>query len=273
MSATRPADILRRLEPPAPPDAELLRRFAAARDEAAFAELLRRHGPAGARRVPPRHRQPARRGRRVPGHLPRARPEGRAAARRRAARELVVRGRVPHLSEGPARGRPAPRPGGRHAAPAGRARPAHPARTPGASGRYSTRELAALAACYRDAIVLCDLQGASREAAARALGVPEGTVSSRLANGRKKLAARLARAASRCRPRRSRSPSRSCARRRFRTSCSRGLWAGTRLRRRRGGARPARSLTTGRISRAKDVRRVSGGIAGRGGAPPGAEPR
>jgi len=52
-------------------------------------------------------------------------------------------------------------------------------------------ELAILPDYYRDAIVLCDLQGVSREAAALTLGVPAGTLSSRLANGRKKLALRL----------------------------------------------------------------------------------
>jgi RNA polymerase sigma factor (sigma-70 family) len=54
-------------------------------------------------------------------------------------------------------------------------------------------ELAELPAHYREAILLCDLHGLSRADAARSLGIPEGTVSSRLAGGRKKLAARLAR--------------------------------------------------------------------------------
>ena len=52
-------------------------------------------------------------------------------------------------------------------------------------------ELAALPSWYREAIVLCDLRGIARQDAATALGVPEGTLSSRLANGRKKLADRL----------------------------------------------------------------------------------
>ena len=54
-------------------------------------------------------------------------------------------------------------------------------------------ELDRLPAWYRDAILLCDLQGVSRVDAARRLGVPEGTVSSRLAGGRKRLADALAR--------------------------------------------------------------------------------
>ena len=52
-------------------------------------------------------------------------------------------------------------------------------------------ELAALPTHYRDAILLCDVQSLSRTAAAERLGIPEGTLSSRLNLGRKKLAARL----------------------------------------------------------------------------------
>src|SRR5262245_46910108 len=44
----------------------------------------------------------------------------------------------------------------------------------------------------RDAVVLCELEGRSRKDAARLLGVPEGTLSSRLAKARKLLAERLA---------------------------------------------------------------------------------
>src|SRR5712691_3449021 len=46
MNAVRPAEILRRLEADGTPDsdADLLARFAATKDSAAFAELVRRHG-------------------------------------------------------------------------------------------------------------------------------------------------------------------------------------------------------------------------------------
>lgn len=46
---------------------------------------------------------------------------------------------------------------------------------------------------YRTAIVLCELEGQSRKDVAVQLGIPEGTLSSRLATARKMLAARLAR--------------------------------------------------------------------------------
>jgi len=54
-------------------------------------------------------------------------------------------------------------------------------------------ELGRLPAKYREAVILCDLEGRSRAEVARWLDIPEGTLSSRLAAGRKKLADRLAR--------------------------------------------------------------------------------
>jgi RNA polymerase sigma factor (sigma-70 family) len=55
------------------------------------------------------------------------------------------------------------------------------------------QEVGRLPALYRAAVVLCDLEGRGRKEAARQLGVPEGTLSSRLATARRLLAARLAR--------------------------------------------------------------------------------
>jgi hypothetical protein len=55
------------------------------------------------------------------------------------------------------------------------------------------RELSQLPDRYRAAIVSCDLEGQTRKAAARRLGVPEGTLAGRLTRGRALLARRLAR--------------------------------------------------------------------------------
>jgi len=54
------------------------------------------------------------------------------------------------------------------------------------------RELARLPERHRLPLVLCELEGRSRKEAARQLGLAEGTLSSRLARGRKMLARRMA---------------------------------------------------------------------------------
>ena len=54
-------------------------------------------------------------------------------------------------------------------------------------------ELGRLPEHYRGAVVLCDLEGLTRKEAARRLGIPEGSVASRLARARALLARRLAR--------------------------------------------------------------------------------
>jgi RNA polymerase sigma factor (sigma-70 family) len=55
------------------------------------------------------------------------------------------------------------------------------------------RELSQLSEVYREAIVLCDLEGKTRKEVARQLGIPEGTLSGRLTVARRQLAERLAR--------------------------------------------------------------------------------
>jgi RNA polymerase sigma factor (sigma-70 family) len=54
-------------------------------------------------------------------------------------------------------------------------------------------EISRLPSRYREAVLLCELEGVSRQDAARQLGLPEGTLSSRLARGRTLLRSRLTR--------------------------------------------------------------------------------
>jgi RNA polymerase sigma factor (sigma-70 family) len=190
MTGTRPAEVLRHLEQPGSDNRALLGRFVLHGDQAAFADLVRRYGPlvwAACRRVAGHCqdaedafqaaflvlvrraaaiRNPELLGNWLYGVAVRVALKARHSAARRRAREV----QVPTMPDPPA---PTPE-------------------TVSDLGPVLDEELAALAACYREAIVLCDLRGASREEAARILGIPEGTLSSRLANGRKKLASRLA---------------------------------------------------------------------------------
>jgi RNA polymerase sigma factor (sigma-70 family) len=55
------------------------------------------------------------------------------------------------------------------------------------------QQLSRLSAVYREAVVLCDLEGMTRKEVARKLGIPEGTISSRLTTARRQLAKRLGR--------------------------------------------------------------------------------
>ena len=68
-----------------------------------------------------------------------------------------------------------------------------PSTEPDDSAVIVDEELAALPATYRLPLVLCEIQGRSRRDAARELEIAEGTLSSRLARGRKMLRARLVR--------------------------------------------------------------------------------
>jgi RNA polymerase sigma factor (sigma-70 family) len=196
MSTARPAAIVRQLEQSVLPgeptgDRELLDRFARLRDQSAFALIVRRHGPvvlSVCRRVTAHPqdaedafqavflvlakkaaalRNPELLGNWLYGVAVRVAGKARRSAARRRAREVQVSA-MPDPST-------------------------TPPETTSDLGPVLHEELAGLPGYYREPIVLCDLRGASRADAARALGIPEGTLSSRLASGRKKLADRLTR--------------------------------------------------------------------------------
>ncbi|MDY3555093.1 sigma-70 family RNA polymerase sigma factor [Gemmata sp. JC717] len=172
-------------------DGELVARFAGTGDPDAFAELMRRHGPtvlAVCRRVAG-HRHDAedafqatflvlaRRASEldspgtVGGWLFGVAVNTARAARRRSARRAA---REPLTAAPPDRGRPDSEP------------------------NFDTRAAVAAAVAelperYRALVVACDLRGESQSAVARQLGVPVGTVYSRLAAARQLLAERLRR--------------------------------------------------------------------------------
>ena len=174
-------------------DGELLGRFVARRDEPAFAELVRRHGPMvlGVCRRLLRHREDAEDAfqaaflvlaRKAASVVPREAVGGwlygvacrtalgaRARRRRREGRERQV-------SDMPER-----------AAEAG------PERLWEELLPLLDQELGRLPEKYRLPVVLCELEGRPRKEVALQLRVPEGTLSSRLAAARKMLARRLSR--------------------------------------------------------------------------------
>src|SRR5262245_37708928 len=171
-------------------DGPLLARFVACRDEAAFAALVRRHGPLvlGVCRRVLRHAQDAEDAfqatflvlvRKAASIVPRERGanwiygvahqtalKARATAARRKGRERQVTGMPePAVAE------------------QDHWRDLQP---------LLDEELSRLPDKYRSVIVLCDLEGKSRKETARQLGCPEGTVAGRLARARAMLAKRLA---------------------------------------------------------------------------------
>jgi RNA polymerase sigma factor (sigma-70 family) len=191
MSSRRVNEVLAHLRRSlTPPDGQLLARFVAAGDEAAFAALVRRHGPmvlGVCRRVLRGHHDAedafqatflllARKaasladgdavGAWLHGVAYRTALEARAANARRRAREKQV-DVLPHPAVLPAE--------------------------PQDWRPLLDRELSRLAPKYQAPVVLCDLQGQTRKEAARQLRLPEGTLSSRLATARRLLARRLAR--------------------------------------------------------------------------------
>src|SRR5262249_37713898 len=162
---------------------QLLASFVAARDEAAFTALLRRHGGMvlGVARRGVRHAQDAEDVfqatflilARKAGSVCKQQSGGnwlyhvayraplRATGARRATREQQVE-EMPHPLAGPD--------------------------DPQDWRPLLDEELRALPEVYRAAVLLCELEGVPRKEAALRLGVPEGTLSSRLAAARKRLA-------------------------------------------------------------------------------------
>ncbi len=179
--------------PPAAPDsdAELLARYVAARDEAAFAALVRRHGPMvlGVCRRRLGNRADAEDAFQAT-FLVLARDAARIGNRAALPGWLF---RVAHLVALKQRARSARRPAEPLAEePAGAADPEAEAATRELRAALD-RELAALPDKLRSAVVLCCLEERSNAEAGRLLGCPAGTIDSRLSAARRKLRARLAR--------------------------------------------------------------------------------
>ena len=179
-------------------DRELLKRFTAREEQAAFSELVRRHGPmvlGVCRRIlGDAHAAEdafqatflvlVRRARAVPwreslgGWL-------HGTARRVALRVRRAAGERRGVSP-PVRNR---RP---YAAPLADPDPSEEAAARELR-RVLDQELQGLPAKYRAPLVLCDLEGKTHEQAARELGWPKGSVAKRLNGGRERLRARLMR--------------------------------------------------------------------------------
>jgi RNA polymerase sigma factor (sigma-70 family) len=172
-------------------DGQLLERFLSDRDEAAFEALVRRHGPmvlGVCRRVLGNSHDAddafqasflalARKAgtlssRELVGHWLFAVAYRTAmCARRTASRRRAMEKHLEQLPE----------------------RPVIPPESLMDLRAVLDREVSRLPAVYRIPVVLCELEGKSRQEAARQLGVPEGTLSSRLARARELLRKRLVR--------------------------------------------------------------------------------
>jgi len=177
-------------EAPPPTDGQLLECFVARRDEAAFAELVRRHGPMVLGVC-----------RRVLGHQQDAEDAFQATFLVLARKAAAVRPRdlVGNFLYGVAcnTARKARGVGLRRRAREQEAA-AMPRPEPAEEAWHDLeplldQELLALPDRYRAPLVLCDLEGLTRKEAARRLGCAEGTVASRLARGRGLLGRRLRR--------------------------------------------------------------------------------
>ena len=174
-----------RLAPDPTPDGELLTRFLASRDEEAFALLVRRHAGMVFGTC-----------RRVLGNAADADDAFQAAfvVLVRKAHSLTDRACVGNFLYGvafhtalKARAMATKRRAKEARVSRERERPESDELT-----RVLDEELSKLPDKYREPVVLCELTGVSRKDAATRLGIPEGTVSSRLATAHRMLAKRLA---------------------------------------------------------------------------------
>jgi RNA polymerase sigma factor (sigma-70 family) len=170
-------------------DGALLERFLSRRDEAAFEALVRRHGPM------------------VLGVCRRVLPNPHDAEDAFQATFLVLVRKAATIARRELLGnwlygvayqtaRAARAAAGRRRAKEAKAMPRQPTPEADLGGELLSvldQELSGLPDKYRIPVVLCDIQGKSRRDAAQALGLPEGTLSSRLARARALLARRLAR--------------------------------------------------------------------------------
>jgi RNA polymerase sigma factor (sigma-70 family) len=166
-------------------DGQLLERFLASRDEQAFEVLVRRHGPmvlgvCG----------------RVLGNAEDAEDAFQAtflvlarraaSVRKRSALGSFLYGVARHMALH------AKRAAARRRAKEAKAMPRTESKTDDLR-EVLDQELERLPEKYRAPLVLCDLEGRTRKEASRQLGLPPGTVASRLARGRTLLARRLSR--------------------------------------------------------------------------------
>jgi RNA polymerase sigma factor (sigma-70 family) len=173
-----------RLNPDTAPDGELLARFLASRDEAAFALLVRRHGSMVLSTC-----------RRVLGNAADADDAFQAAfvVLVRKSHSLTNRSCVGNFLYGvafhtalKARAMATKRRAKEAKASRERERPESDELS-----RVLDEELTKLPDKYREPVVLCELEGVSRKDAAARLGIPEGTISSRLTTAHRMLAKRL----------------------------------------------------------------------------------
>ena len=173
-------------------DGHLLDRFVSGRDEAAFSALIDRHGPMVLRVC-----------RQVLGDPHDAQDAAQAVFLLLAQRARSIRsgGSVASWLHGvairtAAKARTAAARRRQHELRAGESRArASFYRTPGQDPSWPEvhEELGRLPAKFREPIVLCHLEGLTRELAAQQLGWPVGTVQSRLARGQERLRSQLVR--------------------------------------------------------------------------------